>query len=354
MITLPLYMNQGGTEGILRNYLNNVLKGLPADQRSIARDVLEQLITSENQRTRHTEAELADSLAVHNFDAQILPTILQQLVVRRLIIPIEAEREIEYELVHDYLAGEIQLSEATRASKAAQELLEQEVRAYQRYGTLLSDDKLAIIAARRGELALNDDATALIQKSERALRQRQRLVFGGIGLVIVLFIVGTLSVLAAVGAQSVADQANESAVTATVREAIANESLKRAFEKSGVVPVGNAPQVLAHGGARLWVANAADGTVQAVDPATGAVSTPVKVGTNPQALAYDGARLWVANASDDTVQAIDPATGDATAGAPIKVGTYPRTLAYDGTRLWVVNYVDDTVQYILVHKHANK
>ena len=49
--------------------------------------------------------------------------------------------------------------------------------------------------------------------------------------------------------------------------------------------------------------------MQAIDPATGQVGAPVSVGTYPSMLAYDGARLWVANSEDGTMQAIDPADG---------------------------------------------
>ena len=378
VITREMYDTQGGAAGILREHLGRVLKrDLPAEQRPIAQRLLEELITSDIHRVMRTHTELTNTLTAQGEKAETLDAVLSQLVDSRLLRVEETESEPSYELAHDYLLGEIKLDPAVQARKAAQELLDQEVHAYQRYATLLSDDKLAIIETRRSELVLNNDATALIQKSERALKRRQRFVFGGIGLVIVLFIVGVLSVLAAIGAQSIANQAE-------ARVAIANESLKRAFEKSGVVPIGSSPSALAYDGARLWVcnygdntvqaidpttgdvgapikvgngpitlaydsarlwvANSKDGTVQAIDPTTGHVSTLTKVGTYPIALAYDGARLWVANYSDGTVQAIDPTTGDAIAGAPIKVGTYPIALAYDGARLWVANSGDGTVQ----------
>jgi len=387
-ITRELYAALGGAAGILRGHLGRVLKrDLPAEQRPIAQRLLEELITSDIRRVMRTHTELARTLAAQGVRAETLDAVLGQLVDSRLLRVEEVEGQAAYELAHDYLLDEIKLDPTVQARKAAQELLDQEVRAYQRHGTLLSDDKLAIIEARRSELILNADAIALFQKSERALKRRRRFVFGGIGLVIALFIIGALSVLAAVGAQGVADQARirqatseagaaaastreaaanqtaaiaatseakaiESAATATAREAIANESLKRAFEKSGIVPVSNSPSELAYDGVRLWVINGSDDTVQAIDPATGNVDAPLKVGNNPSALVYDGARLWAAKYLNGTMQAIDPATGEV--GAPLKIGSGPIALAYDGARMWIANRQSNSVQYIVVHKHVNK
>ena len=377
VVTRETYIAQGGAAGILREHLSRVLKrDLPADQRPIAQRLLEELITSDVQRVMRTRTELVSILATQSVKAETLDATLGQLVDSRLLRVEEVDSQPAYELAHDYLLGEIKLDPAVQARKAAQELLEQEVHAYQRYGTLLSDDKLAIIAARRSELVLSDDAQALIKKSERALRRRQGFVFGGIGLVIVLFIIGALSVLAAIGAQRVADDAQ-------LRAKIVNDVLNRAFKVTGIVPVGKYPVAMAFDGARLWVADQFDDTVQAVDPATGKVGAPIKVGHSPMALAYDGKRLWVANEYDSTLQAIDPATSNVAAlikvdggpvalaydgarlwvancngtvqavdpatgkvSAPIRVGNHPVVLIYDGARLWVANYADGTVQAV--------
>lgn len=91
-----------------------------------------------------------------------------------------------------------------------------------------------------------------------------------------------------------------------------------------------------------------DNTLQAVNPTTGDVSSPIPVGIYPASLVFDGKLLWVANLDDNTVQAIDPVTKKV--NAPIQVGKAPSNLAFDGARLWVVNSGDDTVQYILVYK----
>jgi YVTN family beta-propeller protein len=75
-------------------------------------------------------------------------------------------------------------------------------------------------------------------------------------------------------------------------------------------PAGRNPSALAYDSVRkwMWVANAGDNTVQAIDVATGAVSAALPVGRNPSALLFDGKRLWVANQDSGTVQYLDPAS----------------------------------------------
>jgi len=338
VITRELYHFQGDAAGILRGHLGRVLKrDLPAEQRSMAQRLLEALITSDIRRVIRTQAELAAELTPMGVRLEALEAILGQLVDSRLLRVEEVDGGLAYELAHDYLLDEIKLDPAVQARKATQELLEQEVRAYQRYGTLLSDDKLAIIEARRGELVLSDDAKALLQKSERALKRRRGLLLSGAGVVLILIVLAVLSVITTVGAIQTQN-------VVLTREAKANEFLLRTFEKSGIVPVGTIPVALAYDGTRLWVANGGDNTVQAIDPATGDVDAPVTVGNRPAALVFDGVRLWVANLDDGTVQAIDPVTGDV--GMSIAVGLRPDALTFDGTQLWVVNSGDNTVQAI--------
>jgi DNA-binding beta-propeller fold protein YncE len=56
---------------------------------------------------------------------------------------------------------------------------------------------------------------------------------------------------------------------------------------------------------------AADATVTRIDPRTGAVrGRPVDVGGPPLSLAAEGEGVWVASAADDTVQYLELAVGD--------------------------------------------
>jgi YVTN family beta-propeller protein len=102
---------------------------------------------------------------------------------------------------------------------------------------------------------------------------------------------------------------------------------------AGPYAVGTNPRALAFDGTNIWVANYGDGTVQKVNPATGAAGSPITVGTNPYALAFDGANVWVANYGSNSVQKINPTTG--AAGSAITVGTNPSALVFDGANIWV-------------------
>ena len=377
-ITRELYEREGGAAGILRGHLERVLNRVPATQRPAARQLLEALISSEPRRVIRTRADLVAELHKLGITSEVFDTVLDQLIQSRLI-RVEGESadasEVSYELAHDYLLDEIKLDPTVQARKAAQELLDREVQSYQRYRTLLSDDKLAILQPRRGELVISDESRALLDKSERAFRRRRGLVFGGVGLVIALIIIGVIASVTAIGAQSSAQNSQRlqatseagaamadmrsanaerqlgeamalqatseaAAATATVREAVANQALQQAFKQTGVVPVGHAPSALAFVGSQLWVANAQDDTLQAIESSTGAIVKTINVGAGPIALTFDGKQLWVANHDDSTVQPIDHKTGQA--GEPIHVITGPHGLAFGGQRLWVIGRDDQT------------
>jgi YVTN family beta-propeller protein len=113
---------------------------------------------------------------------------------------------------------------------------------------------------------------------------------------------------------------------------------------AGPYAVGTNPRALAFDGTNIWVANYGDGTVQKVNPATGATGPPINVGTNPYALAFDGSSIWVANYGSNSVQKINPATG--AAGSPITVGTNPSALVFDGANIWVALQGSNSVRKI--------
>lgn len=405
-LTRALYNAQGGAAGILRGHLERVLqRRLTSERRQIAQRALEALVTADARRTLRTRAELQADLnagAQRAVEAETLEAVLEQLVESNLLRSEEAPQEeqasvletapgLAYELAHDYLLEQITVDPAVQARKAAQELLEQEVRAYERYGTLLNADKLAVLKAQQENLAPTATARELLQRSERRLRQQQQIFAGSISVAIGAIIIAliffglalnagqrqhaavstqqaaeTEAAVAAVQrgeAQSAAStaqaqqatsvaqaavaatrvfEAQRSEVLARDREAAAKAVVRDLFTAEGLVPVGQRPTAFVFDGQRLWVANLTDGTVQSIDIATGEADTPLHVGTEPRALAFDGARLWVANAKDNTVQSIDPATHHLS--APIAVGKEPSALTFDGARLWIANAGDASVQ----------
>ena len=68
--------------------------------------------------------------------------------------------------------------------------------------------------------------------------------------------------------------------------------------------MGNNPVAVAFGAGRVWVANAADGTVTSLDPATNQ-KTEIPVGRNPSGVAYANGAVWVAVGQPPSVARID-------------------------------------------------
>jgi WD40 repeat protein len=174
-ITRALYEREGGAAGILRGHLERVLsRDLLPLQRAAARRLLESLITSEQQRIVRAHNELVAELSAHGVTPETLNVILNQLVDSRLLKVEETDSGLAYELAHDYLVGEVRLDPEIQARKAAQELLEQELRAYRRFKTLLSEDRLGIIEPYRKELKITAEAEQLLAESQQVI-QREKL-----------------------------------------------------------------------------------------------------------------------------------------------------------------------------------
>lgn len=180
---------EGDAERILQDYLSRAVSRIDKPDRPAANLILEALVTSEGRRQRRTRRQIAGELALRSIAADVLDRLMPQLIERRLVAPVEGPAEDDepaYELTHDYLAGRIQLESTVQARKAAQEMLERAVVDFKAHGSLLDQDKYDLVAARRGELVVGDDARKLIRDSERALRRQRVLVRGGIGLVAAL------------------------------------------------------------------------------------------------------------------------------------------------------------------------
>lgn len=411
-ITRAMYDGQGGAQGILRDHLERVLgRDVPAESRPAARRLLEALIRSDGRRVIRPRSAVMQELTTFALTPAAFDTLVSQLVDSRLLRshePNQQNPEPGYELTHDYLAAKINIDPAVQARKAAQELMDQETANYTKFGTLLDEDKLAILEQRVRELTLTPEGEALLRRSRAAMRRRRGVLVGGSVIAVVLLVVGVFSVLTAISAQSqlgqadaalgqasaalgtaqaegtrvsqeqllLEDQAAQAAIQAALsqnqqatavaavtqaaaeaanlqtlaadlqRQADAAEGVVRnLFEKNQLVPVEPGPQAMTVVGDQIWLANSGNNTLQRLDPASGATGSPIAVGRNPTALLYDGQRLWVANTEDDTVEAIDPATG-AEAVPPIPVGRSPLGLAFDGQLLWVSNGDDDAVQAI--------
>jgi YVTN family beta-propeller protein len=98
------------------------------------------------------------------------------------------------------------------------------------------------------------------------------------------------------------------------------------------IPVGRGPSAIAVGRHAVWVANALDGTVKSIDPATSSVITTIHVGSSPTAIATDGDSVWVASGGDGKLVRIDERRNDVTATVPI--GGSPQSLVVADGKVW--------------------
>lgn len=175
-----------GAEGILSSHLSRVLqRELSPPERVVAARALEALVTSEKRRAVKRRDELLAELppTADADPAQVLKTLVDSRLLR--IDEDDASGEDRYELAHDYLLAEIELDPETQARKAAQELLARELVAYDRYGTLLSKERFAIIDSQRAHLALDGKAVELLTRSERELTRQARRKFISLGLIFI-------------------------------------------------------------------------------------------------------------------------------------------------------------------------
>ena len=164
-----IYDRLGAAAGIFRDHLEQVLRrDLPRGQRQAARFLLEELVTSDARRVLRTRGELAGKLASHAVAPQTMDAVLAQLVDSRLLRVQEsgaAGDMLAYELAHDYLAGQIEVSPEVRGRKAAQELLERESLNWKLHGALMHPKALEVVAAHGDSLSIDAAAAELIARS---------------------------------------------------------------------------------------------------------------------------------------------------------------------------------------------
>jgi len=173
-LSLSYYSDhEGGTEGILRDYLRRQVEHLPFEEQAYAWKVLRSLITADRLRAVKTHDEVIEELRLSGISKEQIDTLLTRLVERRLLATQLTVKET-FELAHDYLIKEIELDPQEQALKAAQELLDQETRTYQRHKTLLTAERLAVIEPHRAELLLSVEAETLLDRSQAALEESLR------------------------------------------------------------------------------------------------------------------------------------------------------------------------------------
>ena len=293
-----------------------------------------------------------------------------------------------------YETGFAQLVDALTPPNYLQDMLDQQVDAYQRTQALIGEALLHVFDEQSTTLVISAEAQALIDKSKRAVAYRQRLVRASAGAAILLSIVAVLAGLFALGAGTqvttalnevataqaqkeisnaqvtAAAQAAEEAqiavstaeaaaatagaeraranadlATATIAIGQAEDRLKQAnllfaqlYSSTGTIPVGDRPVALAWDGVHMWVANRQAGSVMPIDLSQGiplVTSIPtINVGGTLEDIIVGGGSAWVARADDRTLVRIDLATLRPE-GDPIELDAQPVALAWGDQALWI-------------------
>ncbi len=253
-ITNAEYDDLDGTSGILRSHLDRVLtrQFLP-DQRQVARQILEALISSDRHRIVRPRNELAAELGALGIDNMTLDEVLRSLLESRLLSETEiqtdssdgslalaetpsdssgepANNEVGFELAHDYLVDKIELDPAVQSRKAAKELLSQKLPFYMRDKLLLSRDELQIIEPQESGLVLSNDETRLLRESKTRAHRQRRITLTGVVAAVVI-IVG-LSVAFAVTEYYAAQKALSRELAAQVNLSIQNGDVIQAYRSA--------------------------------------------------------------------------------------------------------------------------
>jgi formylglycine-generating enzyme required for sulfatase activity len=177
LFTLESYKELGRAEGILANYLNDVLAELPDDAaRERAWGVLRSMITVGETRVVLTTQELTRQKIAHSLGKGLRPSseveeVLAYLRDKRLIrwLPAESE-EGAFELAHEYMLGKVWewVSEEDAVLKRASDILRRELSNHQKLGLLMGRDGLKVVSEPREALALSTEELDFVFRSTLA------------------------------------------------------------------------------------------------------------------------------------------------------------------------------------------
>lgn len=174
VINFTDYDSAGRAKGVLGSYLQRILDKLPNTQRKTARLVIESLVRPNQTRDVKTRKQLYNELDSIGQDSSKLDTILHGLRESHVLRLLETNDGAAYELVHDYLATQIQIDAETATRKAAQELLQRRLDDYQQFESLLTQAELNVIRPHFDSIYISPEARNLITTSEQVLSQQRR------------------------------------------------------------------------------------------------------------------------------------------------------------------------------------
>lgn len=176
-ITLSIYERLGGAQKILSEFLETSLSQLSAGERRVAREILKHMVASSEVRiTRPLERIAAET----GQDREEVEGVLARLIDFRLIRSVGKERHRQYELVHEYIAEEIEgwLTEEEIDVQDVQDLITRHLNNYEKFGILMHADELRIINESRDHLSIAPEELELILRSVAVERMDEEYWFG--------------------------------------------------------------------------------------------------------------------------------------------------------------------------------
>ncbi|MBI4861666.1 MAG: SUMF1/EgtB/PvdO family nonheme iron enzyme [Candidatus Riflebacteria bacterium] len=171
-ITLETYERLGGVRQILVSYLQTTLDERLGSKKDLARKVLSKLVSPRGTKEVTSLAGLAEQ--VDDDPAQVREVVLL-LVHARLLRELTQDSDHLFELAHDYLIQEVNswVSDSELALKHARMVLRSELDNWQRFGSLMGADRLAILERESSRLNPSTDEHQLLLRAatvhERAL-----------------------------------------------------------------------------------------------------------------------------------------------------------------------------------------
>ncbi len=379
-ITRSIYDEAGGVGGILTNYLRSVKSELSTRDQPLFQLVLESLVGPDRRRQTKTISELSAELQALGHDASQLDVVIELLLRKRLILPVkigEVSDAFAYEIVHDYIAEQIELSPEAQARRIARELITRRMIDYRKFGSLLTQDELATVGKHLPNLKLTEEESALIRKSQDDIRKKRitRIAAAAVAALVIALSLGLYlwsearvaeqRIIAANTAQAsvatatealrqigVAKQTQQAELATIEADRVRAEATRTAAELSAVRQAVVAArqsrvQTLASEssvraalvlGPNIWIAHETLGQVSVRNTLTGKQLAAIELPAAPNALLFMNDQVWI---SDNTqIVAVDPVSRTVVFATELSAGDFAR----DGEMIWVSNH-DGVTQF---------
>jgi hypothetical protein len=176
-IGLHSYLRLGRAHKILDEYLEYVLSQFAYADRRIARSILKYMVSSSEVLVISPIERIAEQVG---YERDEVERVMAKLLDFRLLRSVGEERRRHYELVHEYLADEIErwMSEREIALKDVQDLVARQLNNYHKFDVLIDVEDLRILYDRHEDLSLSPEELELILRSSAEANEQVQYWFG--------------------------------------------------------------------------------------------------------------------------------------------------------------------------------